>query len=97
MPGIVELAMRCASRKTDAVRARAGAVLVHAAAPARHPQDKAAGHVEPVRRDTDETVLDDMIQTQDRARAVEDLTTRPQGRDGRGHRAVRGRRPSDER
>ena len=25
-------------------------------------------------RDTDETVLDDMIQTQDRARAVEDLT-----------------------
>lgn len=25
-------------------------------------------------RDTDETVLDDMIQTQDKARAVEDLT-----------------------
>jgi len=25
-------------------------------------------------RDTDETVFDDMIQTQDRARAVEDLT-----------------------
>jgi hypothetical protein len=25
-------------------------------------------------RDTDETVLDDMIQTQDRARAVEDVT-----------------------
>ena len=31
-------------------------------------------------RDTDETVFDDMIQTQDRARAVEGVTMRPQGR-----------------
>jgi hypothetical protein len=35
-------------------------------------QDKA--QAEALGRDTDATVLDDMIQTQDRARAVEDLT-----------------------
>jgi hypothetical protein len=34
--------------------------------------DEAAA--EALGRDTDETVLDDMIQTQDRARGVEDLT-----------------------
>jgi len=36
------------------------------------PQDKK--QAEALGRDTDETVFDDMIQTQDRARAVEDLT-----------------------
>jgi hypothetical protein len=36
------------------------------------PQDKE--QAEALGRDTDATVLDDMIQTQDRARAVEDLT-----------------------
>jgi len=36
------------------------------------PQDKAEAREKG--RDTDETVFDDMIQTQDRARAVEDLT-----------------------
>ena len=35
-------------------------------------QDKA--QAEALGRDTDETVFDDMIQTQDKARAVEDLT-----------------------
>lgn len=36
------------------------------------PQDEA--EAEAKGRDTDETVFDDMIQTQDKARAVEDLT-----------------------
>ena len=36
------------------------------------PQDKQ--QAEALGRDTDATVLDDMIQTQDRARAVEDLS-----------------------
>ena len=40
------------------------------------PQDDAASQAKAreLGRDTDETVLDDMIQTQDRARAVEDVT-----------------------
>jgi len=38
----------------------------------RAPQDKEEARAKG--RDTDETVFDDMIQTQDRARAVEDLT-----------------------
>jgi hypothetical protein len=44
------------------------------------PPDEDAGQAETeaaaaeLGRDTDETVLDDMIQTQDRARAVEDVT-----------------------
>jgi hypothetical protein len=46
------------------------AALVACGAPA--PQDKAEAREKG--RDTDETVFDDMIQTQDRARAVEDLT-----------------------
>jgi len=36
------------------------------------PEEKAEARA--LGRDTDETVFDDMIQTQDRARAVEDLT-----------------------
>lgn len=46
------------------------ATLAACGAPA--PQDKEAAREKG--RDTDETVFDDMIQTQDRARAVEDLT-----------------------
>jgi hypothetical protein len=48
------------------------ATLVACGAPAPAPQDKQ--EAEALGRDTDETVFDDMIQTQDRARAVEDLT-----------------------
>ena len=48
------------------------ATLVACGAPAPAPQDKR--EAEALGRDTDETVFDDMIQTQDRARAVEDLT-----------------------
>ena len=44
--------------------------------PPPEPQDNAADEAEAreLGRDTDKTVLDDMIQTQDRARAVEDVT-----------------------
>ena len=49
------------------------ATLVACGAPApAPPQDKQEAAA--LGRDTDETVFDDMIQTQDRARAVEDLT-----------------------
>jgi hypothetical protein len=48
------------------------ATLVACGAPAPAPQDKQ--EAEALGRDTDATVFDDMIQTQDRARAVEDLT-----------------------
>jgi len=47
--------------------------LMACGAPAPEPEmDKA--EAEALGRDTDETVFDDMIQTQDKARAVEDLT-----------------------
>lgn len=46
-------------------------------------QDKA--EAERLGRDTDETVFDDMVQTQDRARGVEDLTL---GRKGELDRAL---------
>jgi len=46
------------------------ATLAACGAPA--PQDKESAREKG--RDTDETVFDDMIQTQDRARAVEDVT-----------------------
>jgi hypothetical protein len=48
------------------------AALAACGAPAPAPQDKEAAREKG--RDTDESVVDDMIQTQDRARAVEDLT-----------------------
>ena len=48
------------------------AMLAACGAPAPEPQDKAEARE--LGRDTDETVFDDMIQTQDRARGVEDLT-----------------------
>ena len=48
------------------------ATLAACGAPAPAPQDKESAREKG--RDTDETVFDDMIQTQDRARAVEDLT-----------------------
>jgi hypothetical protein len=46
------------------------ATLAACGAPA--PQDKQSAREKG--RDTDETVFDDMVQTQDRARAVEDVT-----------------------
>ena len=51
-------------------------MLVACGVSAPDPQDDAAVEAEAreLGRDTDETVLDDMIQTQDRARAVEDVT-----------------------
>jgi hypothetical protein len=50
--------------------------LVACGSPAPEPEDTAADDAEAreLGRDTDKTVLDDMIQTQDRARAVEDVT-----------------------
>jgi hypothetical protein len=46
--------------------------VVACSAPAPEPQDEEEARS--LGRDTDETVFDDMIQTQDKARAVEDLT-----------------------
>jgi len=60
--------MRPAARLT--LSALALVALAACGAPAS--QDKEAAREKG--RDTDETVFDDMIQTQDRARAVEDLT-----------------------
>jgi hypothetical protein len=48
------------------------ASLVACSAPAPEPQDEEEARE--LGRDTDETVFDDMIDTQDRARAVEDLS-----------------------
>jgi len=64
-------------------------------APAPTPQDKQEAAA--LGRDTDETVFDDMIQTQDRARAVEDLTL---GRKGEMDAAIEqseGESPQDDR
>ena len=51
-------------------------MLVACGSSAPDPQDDAAVEAEAreLGRDTDKTVLDDMIQTEDRARAVEDVT-----------------------
>jgi len=52
------------------------ATLVACGSPAPEPAQEAADKAEAqaLGRDTDKTVLDDMIQTQDRARAVEGVT-----------------------
>jgi hypothetical protein len=51
-------------------------MLVACGSSAPDPQEDVAAEAKAreLGRDTDETVLDDMIQTQDRARAVEDVT-----------------------
>mgnify|MGYP003505644921 FL=1 len=51
-------------------------MLVACGSSAPDPQDDVAAEAKAreLGRDTDETVLDDMSQTQDRARAVEDVT-----------------------
>jgi hypothetical protein len=51
-------------------------MLAACGSPAPDPQDDAVDEAEAreLGRDTDKTVLDDMIQTQDRARAVEGVT-----------------------
>lgn len=85
--------MRRAARLT--LSALLLAVLAACGAPAPQPQDKEAAREKG--RDTDETVFDDMIQTQDRARAVEGLTL---GRKGEMDEAIRRSEddaPSDER
>jgi hypothetical protein len=47
-------------------------IVAACSAPAPEPRDKEEARA--LGRDTDETVFDDMIQTQDKARAVEGLT-----------------------
>ena len=47
-------------------------IVAGCSAPAPEPKDEEKARA--LGRDTDETVFDDMIQTQDKARAVEDLT-----------------------
>ncbi len=61
---------------SKSVTALALATLVACGSPAPEPKDAAGDEAEAreLGRDTDKTVLDDMIQTQDRARAVEDVT-----------------------
>ena len=60
----------------SSLAAIAALTLVACGSPAPEPQDDAADEAEAreLGRDTDKTVLDDMIQTQDRARAVEGVT-----------------------
>ena len=50
------------------------ALLIVAGCSAPAPEPKDEEKARSLGRDTDETVFDDMIQTQDKARAVEDLT-----------------------
>ena len=66
--------MRPAARLT--LSALVLAMLAACGAPSSHDEASALDEDEARARgrDTDETVFDDMIQTQDRARAVEDLT-----------------------
>jgi hypothetical protein len=54
----------------------AALMLVACGSPAPEPKDAAADEAKAreLGQDTDKTVLDDMIQTEDRARAVEDVT-----------------------
>jgi hypothetical protein len=69
------------------------ALLAACGAPA--PQDKAEAREKG--RDTDETVLDDMIQTQDRARAVEDVALGHKADVDAAIEASEGEAPADER
>ncbi len=66
--------MRTAVRLSFAALALSALVACGSSAP--EPEDTAADDAadRELGRDTDKTVLDDMIQTQDRARAVEDVT-----------------------
>ena len=67
--------MRSAARLT--LTALALATLAACGSPTPHDakdKEQAREEARAKGRDTDETVFDDMIQTQDRARAVEDLT-----------------------
>jgi len=90
--------MRSAARLT--LTALALVILAACGSPTPHdPKDKEQAREEARAkgRDTDETVFDDMIQTQDRARAVEGLTL---GRKGEMDEAIRRSEddaPSDER
>ena len=90
--------MRFAARLT--LTALALATLAACGSPTPHDakdKEQAREEARAKGRDTDETVFDDMIQTQDRARAVEDLTL---GRKGEMDEAIRRSEddaPADER
>ncbi len=83
--------MRPAARLT--LSALLLAMLAACGAPA--PQDKEEARAKG--RDTDETVFDDMIQTQDKARAVEDLSMQHKADLDAAIDASEGEAPPDER
>ena len=83
--------MRPAARLT--LSALLLAMLVACGAPA--PQDKEEARAKG--RDTDETVFDDMIQTQDKARAVDDLSMQHKADLDAAIDASEGEAPPDER
>jgi hypothetical protein len=83
--------MRPAARLT--LSALLLAMLAACGAPA--PQDKEEARAKG--RDTDETVFDDMIQTQDKARAVEDLSMQHKSDLDAAIDASEGEAPPDER
>jgi len=83
--------MRPAARLT--LSALLLAMLAACGAPA--PQDEQEAREKG--RDTDETVLDDMIQTQDKARAVEDLSMQHKADIDVTVEAAEGEAPPDER
>ena len=89
--------MRPAARLT--LSALVLAVLAACGAPSSH-DDASALDEDEARargRDTDETVFDDMIQTQDRARAVEDVTmSQKAAMDAAIDQAAEGDGPSDD-
>jgi hypothetical protein len=64
------------ANKTAAARLSLAAIalLIVVACSAPAPEETDEQEARALGRDTDETVFDDAIQTQDRARAVEDLT-----------------------
>jgi len=83
--------MRIAARLT--LSALLLAMLAACGAPA--PQDEQEAREKG--RDTDETVFDDMIQTQDKARAVEDLSMQRKADVDVAVEAAEGEAPPDER
>ena len=89
--------MRPAARLT--LSALVLAMLAACGAPSSHDDSSALDEDEARARgrDTDETVFDDMIQTQDRARAVEDVTmSQKAAMDAAIDQAAEGDGPSDD-
>jgi hypothetical protein len=85
--------MRPAARLT--LSALLLAMLAACGVPAPPDQDKEDARAQG--RDTDETVFDDMIQTQDKARAVEDLSMQHKADIDAAIEASEGEAPPDER